>query len=307
MYMGLGSLCFTYLVLDPDSGSHLSFIDALYFTICTITSVGFGDIAANTTGARIFSFFYDVVGLIFLGFTIAIARETVIETFEASYRHRREELANKARERKEAKRERLKARRIERERHLKEQIEAGNLPPGTKELPASHKVPVRSGGRGGAGAGGGERARVERAKRELDWDAEKEQGVSAGKRWIRLMLRKYGLLKAYTPDERELKGRLSEDDEEDGFAPLSRTGSTLSTGSSEQKFLSFKKQLQDEQAKEFRTKLTIVGTLFLVFWFTGAAVFHATEGWAMGSSLYFCFIVFLTVSDFSFPSTELAQ
>lgn len=46
---------------------------------------------------------YAIFGLVLLGFTIAIGRETIIETFEQSYRARRDALAQKARERKEEK------------------------------------------------------------------------------------------------------------------------------------------------------------------------------------------------------------
>jgi potassium channel subfamily K len=111
-YIGLGSLVFSFLIVTP----HLTFIDSLYFTVCTVTSVGFGDITPTSTASRIFSFPYDIVGLAILAFTIAIARETVIETFEANYRMRREILAKKARERKEEKRKRDKERRERRVR-----------------------------------------------------------------------------------------------------------------------------------------------------------------------------------------------
>ena len=244
-------------------------------------------------------------GLILLGFTISIGRESVIEQFEASYRHRREALAAKARERKAAKRERLKQRRLEREKQLRNQIAAGkNVRKG--EIPPVREMakPTLGGGRGGAGDAGTKQAKIERAKRELDWDAEKVEGVSAGKRWIRLQLRRFGWMKAYTPDEKDLKGKVKEDEEADhgggggefGTAMhLHRTHSTISSASSEEKFLSFKKQLQQEQSKEFRVKLTVVGSIFLAFWLIGAAVFHVLEGFGFGNSLYFCFITFTTI------------
>ena len=47
---------FTYLTLsraDPASFSeHLDRVDALYYTTSTLTTVGFGDITADSTGAR---------------------------------------------------------------------------------------------------------------------------------------------------------------------------------------------------------------------------------------------------------------
>ncbi len=42
---------------------HLSFIDALYFTIVTIATVGYGDVTAATTGGKIFSIFLIIIGI----------------------------------------------------------------------------------------------------------------------------------------------------------------------------------------------------------------------------------------------------
>lgn len=42
---------------------HLSFIDALYFTVVTITTVGYGDVTATTTGGRIFAIFLIIIGI----------------------------------------------------------------------------------------------------------------------------------------------------------------------------------------------------------------------------------------------------
>lgn len=316
-YLGFGALIHTYIISDPDAAGTLSFIDALYFTIVTVTSVGFGDYYPVRAGSKVFAFFYDTGellarmivfglscstdnlaltpagGLILLGFTISIMRETTIETFEASYRHRREELAARARERKAAKRERLKQRRLEREKQLREQIAQGrNVDKGDLPPVRETSKPTLGGGRGGAGGAATKQAKIERAKRELDWDAEKVEGVSAGKRWVRLQLRRIGWMKAYTPNEADLMGKVMEDEggDQEGGTSLRRTSSTISSASSEEKFISFKKQLQNEQSKEFRLKLSVVGSIFLAFWLIGAAVFHACEGWGYGNALYFSYI-----------------
>ncbi len=49
----------TYTISDPNTEGTLSFIDALYFTILTVSSVGFGDLAPNTVASKVFAFFYD--------------------------------------------------------------------------------------------------------------------------------------------------------------------------------------------------------------------------------------------------------
>jgi len=42
---------------------HLSFLDALYFTIVTIATVGYGDVTPATTGGKIFSIFLIIIGI----------------------------------------------------------------------------------------------------------------------------------------------------------------------------------------------------------------------------------------------------
>ncbi|ORY73112.1 hypothetical protein BCR35DRAFT_307383 [Leucosporidium creatinivorum] len=307
-YVGLGSLCFSFLIPE------LSYIDSLYFTICTVSSVGFGDILPTSTGSRVFSFFYDVAGLVLLAFTIAIARETIIETFEASYRARRDVLAKRAKERKEEKRRKLKERRERREKALRERLERGEAVVEKEEPAPSTFLPAR--GRGGVSASvsacattAAARA-VGAAQRELDYNEEKAAGVSTWRALLRRVLRRYGWLESWTP-----RARTGEEDAEqgataaemEGGAPLGRslTASSTATGMSsvvsEEKFKTFRRQLQHEQQQEFRLKLGIALSLFFVFWLVGAAVFHATEHWTYFEALYFCFIFFTTIGygDFS--------
>lgn len=42
---------------------HLSFLDALYYTVVTIATVGYGDITPVTTGGKIFSIFLIIIGI----------------------------------------------------------------------------------------------------------------------------------------------------------------------------------------------------------------------------------------------------
>ncbi|KAG9097428.1 hypothetical protein FRC06_007569 [Ceratobasidium sp. 370] len=55
------------------------------------SAVGFGDIILTTTLGRIFSIFYNTFGIINLGLAVSTTRETIIESFENSYRKRRAE------------------------------------------------------------------------------------------------------------------------------------------------------------------------------------------------------------------------
>ncbi|KAH9809715.1 hypothetical protein DFH28DRAFT_904470 [Melampsora americana] len=93
MYIGFGALIFIFLI-----DVRIKFIDALYFCVCTVTTVGFGDVVPTNTGSRIFVFFFAICGIITLGLTINTARETIIEGFESLWHTRRNAIFELARE-----------------------------------------------------------------------------------------------------------------------------------------------------------------------------------------------------------------
>jgi len=56
---------------------HWRFIDALYFSVMTLTTVGYGDLVPKTDAAKIFSMLYILIGLgIMFGFIDFLARHT---------------------------------------------------------------------------------------------------------------------------------------------------------------------------------------------------------------------------------------
>ncbi|MHB8104012.1 MAG: potassium channel family protein [Dehalococcoidales bacterium] len=68
---------------------HLSLLDALYFTIVTIATVGYGDITAATTGGKIFSIFLIVIGIgVFLTLLTNVVEWLVHRQQNAMHRHR---------------------------------------------------------------------------------------------------------------------------------------------------------------------------------------------------------------------------
>ncbi|CAL1708783.1 unnamed protein product [Somion occarium] len=91
VYIALGALC-TSLIQD------LTFINGLYFTVVTIETIGFGDITPNTTGARIFVCHYLVFGILIIGITIGMCRETILESLEVGYRKRMRRMRTHRRE-----------------------------------------------------------------------------------------------------------------------------------------------------------------------------------------------------------------
>lgn len=55
-----GTLVFSYL-------EDWSIVDSLYFSVVTVTTVGFGDLTPDTDGAKLFTVLYIVVGISIIG------------------------------------------------------------------------------------------------------------------------------------------------------------------------------------------------------------------------------------------------
>jgi potassium channel subfamily K, other eukaryote len=91
VYIAFGALVNTFLL-------SLNFIDALYFTVVTIETIGFGDITPDSTGSRVFTCFYMSFGILNVGMAVAMTRETVLEGLELGYRKRLRNLQLKRRE-----------------------------------------------------------------------------------------------------------------------------------------------------------------------------------------------------------------
>lgn len=81
VYVGFGALVNSFLI-------NLDFIDALYFTVVSIETVGFGDITPDNTGSRVFMSFYIIIGILNLGVAVGVARETIFEQLQNSYQRR---------------------------------------------------------------------------------------------------------------------------------------------------------------------------------------------------------------------------
>ena len=58
----------------------LSWIDSLYFTVITLTTVGYGDISPQTTAGKLFTVLYLLIGI---GILVALAGEVAAHVMAA--------------------------------------------------------------------------------------------------------------------------------------------------------------------------------------------------------------------------------
>ncbi|KAE8272085.1 hypothetical protein A4X09_0g248 [Tilletia walkeri] len=96
-YLSIGALIYCLLL-------KINFETALYFVVCTLFTIGFGDITPKTTASRIVLFVYAPIGIVLIALVIATTRETILEQFEQSYKQRRLAVKQRYIERQEAKR-----------------------------------------------------------------------------------------------------------------------------------------------------------------------------------------------------------
>jgi len=58
--------------------SHYTWIDALYMTVITITTVGFGVLHPLSDGAKIFVIFFILTSIIVVGYALAVITEYIL-------------------------------------------------------------------------------------------------------------------------------------------------------------------------------------------------------------------------------------
>lgn len=58
----------------------ISFMDSVYFAFVTALSVGYGDISPNTSLGRFLSICIGLIGMLFIGITVAIANRALAAT-----------------------------------------------------------------------------------------------------------------------------------------------------------------------------------------------------------------------------------
>ncbi|KAG0054275.1 hypothetical protein BGZ83_011617 [Gryganskiella cystojenkinii] len=114
-YLAIGALIFIYL-------EHWTFLEALFFVMVTITTIGFGDRVPVTTGGRIFTIFYGAGGIVLLALAVNAIRYVILEDLHRRFAIRAKERKAKRDARRRERREQ-RARQEERRQRLQEALE----------------------------------------------------------------------------------------------------------------------------------------------------------------------------------------
>ncbi|XP_074587635.1 two pore potassium channel a [Curcuma longa] len=82
IYLGAGVLCF-YLVKDQLSGKKTNgVLDAVYFSIVTMTTVGYGDLVPNSTATKLLACAFVFAGMALVGMLLSRAADYLVEKQE---------------------------------------------------------------------------------------------------------------------------------------------------------------------------------------------------------------------------------
>ncbi|KAL7421159.1 Potassium channel [Cryptotrichosporon argae] len=259
VYIAIGALCLNFLLPS------IAFQNVLYFAVVTIETIGFGDIQPSTLGAEIFIFFWVPLGILNLAVAVGTARDTLVESWNTTYRRRRHEV--------------LRRHRLRKQQRAEEAIRRAAIERKLAAIGASVFVDAHGGGvRGGA------------KTRKLNVRAlTKEQLQQAENEALNAMASR----QASAPSEPAPPAAITQQaiDEAQRQEELLNAQSLLS----EEGYREFQAKVAQEEKRENIIKFVFAFGLFLAFWLVGATVFHFTEGWSWFIGFYFCFVAFTTI------------
>jgi len=82
IYLLVGLLSFSLLDIELEGSATSSHVDALYFAIVTMTTVGYGDLVPKTTGAKLFTCAFVFTGFGLVGVLVSGAANYLVEKQE---------------------------------------------------------------------------------------------------------------------------------------------------------------------------------------------------------------------------------
>jgi hypothetical protein len=283
-YLGLGSLVQIFIL-------RISFVDAIYFCVVSIESIGFGDIRPTSSGSRIFNTFFIPGGILNLALAVGLIREVLLEGVALGFQARVTAIRTRQSERRIRTRWRTA---------VKFRLRANNLPMWVVD------------------SGGENNEQDWQHHHYHDWWRWAKQGWNFLKKQLSRKLAdkcypkcKHLNLRALTEAQMEeaaleagapladllppglhlesLEATDDDVDEEDEEEPISNRGGIPFTHSMTMRDeASLEDTLVAEEKIAFITRLTVAFLVFVVFWMAGSAIFMMTERWHFGTAVYFC-------------------
>ncbi|KAF8804602.1 voltage-gated potassium channel [Phlegmacium glaucopus] len=303
-YLALGSLIQSFIL-------HVSFIDALYFSLVSIETIGFGDLRPISAGTRIFSSFYIAGGMLNLALAVALLREVLLEGVAIGFQARVIAIRTRQRERRIRTRWRTAVKLRLRDNNVPMWVVDNSDENDDQDWHYHHKDYWWKWLNHGwnslrkrlscATADRHPRRRKHLNLEALSESQMEEAALEAGAPLADLLPPRLqsASLAAISDD-------LEGDDDE---VPISdRGGVPLMQSMTMQDEASLEDTLAAEEKVAFFARLTVALLVFIVFWMAGSAIFMKTETWSFGTAAYFCFISFTTVGygDFS-PQTPAGR
>ncbi|KAF9101911.1 hypothetical protein BGX29_005148 [Mortierella sp. GBA35] len=114
-YLAIGALIFIWI-------EDWTFLEALFFVMITITTIGFGDIVPKTTGGRVFVVFYASGGIVLFAMAVNAIRYVILEDLHRQFAIRAQERKAKKKARKVAQKEE-RIREQEKQKRIQEALE----------------------------------------------------------------------------------------------------------------------------------------------------------------------------------------
>ncbi|GAA5918909.1 hypothetical protein JCM1841_006674 [Sporobolomyces salmonicolor] len=235
----IGAVVFRYLLDD------VNYLNAIYFSLQTAITTGFGDITPSSTGSRIFAIFWNSLGILSFALLVAFTRATALEAMQEEYKTK----------------ERLILARL---RKGRSSGAVGSAPcPGVFSRYLAFLTC------------GIYHTKAQQVEEQAVENLEQEQYSTRDERQDRSL--DTGSASKVNPKEEEPELRYEE----------------------------AIRELRKEREREFRSEVIVSGSVFLVVWLVGAAVYMKLEGWNYFIAFYFCFISFSTIGYGEFtPQTQ---
>ncbi|KAF9982824.1 hypothetical protein BGZ65_002460 [Modicella reniformis] len=274
-YLAIGALIFIYL-------EQWTFLDALFFVMVTITTIGFGDHAPQSTGGRVFVIFYAAGGIVLLTLVVNSIRYVILEDLHGQQ-------ATRAKERKAKRQARILEQNDQRafdETNQKTESAAGGGQLDSKGKPIeildTTSMHESLGDKGQNNehpekSRGSRRDSIDDELRRTTLEPYQTQLVNDTPWWKRVLTF--------------------------GHKPIPMTTRMSIRGEQRR---AERLQVDKEIMREYRIRLWSSAVMFMIFWFIGAVIFTFVESWDFGSSMYFVVIAFTTIGYGDFVPRTLA-